>query len=225
MYEFVFLDADDTLLDFLKTERAAITESFARFGLEPTDALISRYSAINQATWEKLERGEITRQRVLIERFERLFGEIGADIDPETFEQTYQYLLGQYHFLVDGALDILAYLRPKYRLYIASNGVAVTQDSRFRAAGLAPYFDGIFISERTGFHKPEKAYFDDCFARIPGFERKRAIIVGDSLSSDILGGKNAGIDTCWFNYRGRAPRADIRPDYTVSSLAELRNIL
>ncbi len=225
MFEFVFLDADDTILDFLMTERAAITESFLRFGLTPTDGLISRYSAINQACWERMERGEITRGRVLIERFERLFGELGADIDPHVFEDTYQTLLGQHAFLVEGAVDILAYLRPKYRLYIVSNGVAATQDSRFRDAGLTPWFDDIFISERVGFHKPDRAYFDACFAAIPGFSRDRAIIVGDSLSSDIQGGRNAGIATCWFNYRRRPPRDDIRPDYTIYSLEELKTIL
>ena len=225
MYEFLFLDADDTLLDFLKTERAAITESFFRFDLEPTDELIRRYSAINQSCWERMERGEITRDQVLLERFERLFGEIGADIDPQTFEHTYQYLLGQWAFLVEGALELLEYLRPKYKLYIASNGVAATQDSRLRAAGLSPWFDDIFISERVGRHKPEKEYFDRCFARIPGFRRDRALIIGDSLSSDIRGGKNAGIATCWFNYRRKPARADIVPDYTVYSLEELKTIL
>ena len=225
MYEFVFLDADDTLLDFRKTERAAITESFSRFGLAPTDELIRRYSAINQETWERMERGEITRDRVLIERFERLFSEIGADIDPYAFEDVYQVRLGQWSFLVEGAVEILEYLRPKYKLYIASNGVAATQDSRFRAAGLSPWFDGIFISERVGRHKPEKEYFDRCFAQIPGFRHDRAIIVGDSLSSDILGGKNAGIATCWFNYRNKPARADVVPDYTVYSLEELKTIL
>ena len=225
MYEFVFLDADDTLLDFLKTERAAISESFRRFGLAPTDDLIRRYSAINQSCWERMERGEITRDRVLIERFEILFARLGAEIDPRVFENTYQTLLGQHAFLVEGAEDILAYLRPKYKLYIASNGVAATGDSRFRDAGLSGWFDDIFISERIGHHKPEKAYFDACFARIPGFRRDRAIIVGDSLSSDIQGGVNAGIATCWFNYRNRAPRDGIRPDYTIHSLAELKTIL
>ena len=225
MFNFVFLDADDTLLDFLLTERAAITESFQRFGLSPTDDLITQYSAINKACWERMERGEITRDRVLIERFEILFARLGADIDPRVFEGTYQALLGQHAFLVEGAEDILAYLRPKYKLYIASNGVAATQDSRFRDAGLTGWFDDIFISERIGHHKPEKAYFDACFAQIPGFRRDRAIIVGDSLSSDILGGINAGIATCWFNYRRRPARDDIRPDYTINTLEELKSIL
>ena len=225
MYKFVFLDADDTLLDFLPSERAAITESFLRFGLTPTDALIRQYSAINKATWERMERGEITRDRVLIERFEVLFSRIGADIDPQIFENTYQALLGQHAFLVKGALDILAYLRPKYQLFIASNGVASTQESRFRAAGLTGWFDDIFVSERIGFNKPEKAFFDACFSRIPGFRHDQAIIVGDSQSSDMLGGINAGISTCWFNYRRRPVRDGIQPDYTINTLEELKTIL
>ena len=225
MYKFVFLDTDDTLLDFRLSEHAAITESFLRFGLTPTEDLIARYSAINKATWERMERGEITRERVLVERFERLFGESGASIDPQTFENTYQAILGRHAYPVAGSMEILAYLRPKYNLYIASNGVAATQDSRLRDAGLTDWFDNIFISERVGFHKPEKAFFDACFAQIPGFSHDKAIIVGDSLSSDILGGKNAGIATCWFNYRRKTPRADIQPDYTVDSLEELKSIL
>ncbi len=225
MYKFVFLDTDDTILDFLKTERVAITRCFQRFGLTPTDALIRRYSAINQSEWERLERGETTREQVLVDRFKRLFAELGTDIDPYAFEDCYQRLLGEGHIFVEGAEDILAYLAPKYHLFIASNGVAITQDTRLASAGIVPYFDQIFISERTGHHKPEKAYFDYCFARIPNFRREEAIIVGDSLSSDIQGGKNAGIATCWFNYRGKPARPEIQPDYTIYTLAELKKIL
>ncbi len=225
MYKYVFLDTDDTILDFLKTERVAISKTFRKFGIEPTDALISHYSRINQATWERFERGEITRARVLLERFELLFGELGVALDPQEVEDTYQTLLGVGHIFVEGAEEMIRYLAPKYHLYIASNGVAATQDSRLESAGILPYFDDVFISERTGHHKPDKAYFDYCFARIPGFRPEEAIIVGDSLSSDIQGGKNAGIATCWFNYRNKPPREDIRPDYTIHTLKELQDIL
>ena len=225
MYKYVFLDTDDTILDFLKTERVAITKTFSLFGLDPTDELIAHYSRINQGCWEKFERGEITRARVLIERFEVLFSQLGVQLDPQEVEDTYQRLLGVGHIFVEGAEDIIAYLAPKYHLYIASNGVAATQDSRLASAGILPYFDDVFISERTGHHKPEREYFDYCFARIPGFRPEEAIIVGDSLSSDILGGKNAGIATCWFNYRNRPAREDIQPDYTIYKLEELKSIL
>ncbi len=225
MYQFVFLDTDDTILDFLKTERVAIGKTFACLGLQPTDALISRYSAINQSCWERFERGELTRAQVLLTRFEELFTELGVDVDAKYCEKIYRHLLGVGHIFVEGAEDLLAYLAPKYHLFIASNGVAETQDSRLASAGILPYFDAVFISERTGYHKPEKEYFDYCFARIPGFRREEAIIIGDSLSSDIQGGINAGIATCWFNYRNKPSRPDIHPDYTIYALSELKQIL
>lgn len=225
MYRYVFLDIDDTILDFLKTERVAIGKTFATLGLDPTDALIARYSAINQSCWERFERGELTRAQVLLTRFDELFAELGVDVQPALCEKTYRRLLGIGHYFVEGAEDLLAYLAPKYHLYIASNGVAETQDSRLVSAGIVPYFDEIFISERVGHHKPEKAYFDYCFARIPGFRADEAIIIGDSLSSDIQGGINAGIATCWFNHRRRPARPDIHPDYTVYALPELKKIL
>lgn len=225
MFKFVFFDTDDTILDFLKTEHDAIATTFAELGLEPTEALISRYSAINLSCWERFERGELTREQVMVVRFEELFSELGISVDPYECDRRYCVHLGEKHIFVEGAEDILRYLAPKYHLYIASNGFASTQEPRLKSAGIVPYFDEIFISERVGSHKPEKAFFDACFAQIPGFRREEAIIIGDSLTSDIQGGINAGIATCWFNLRRRPPRTDIRPDDTIYSLAELKNIL
>lgn len=225
MYKFVFLDTDDTILDFLKTEYTAIGRTFAELGLTPTHELITHYSAINQHCWERFERGELTREQVLTVRFEELFGELGVDIAPAACERIYRAHLGEGHIFVEGAEEMLRYLAPKYRLFIASNGVAETQDSRLADAGIVHYFENIFISERTGFHKPDPQFFAYCFARIPGFRREEAIIIGDSLSSDIQGGINAGIATCWFNLRRRPARDDIRPDYTIYSLSEIPSIL
>ncbi len=225
MFKFVFLDLDDTLLDFRLTEREAISQTLLAFGLEPTEERISTYSAINLAAWERFERGEIPRERIFLERFERLFAHFGWAIEPAAFEAVYRRQLSLGHPLVPGARALLDYLAPRYRLYVASNGTADTQDRRLAEAGLVPYFEQIFISERIGHHKPEQAYFEACFACIPGFRREEAILIGDSLSSDILGGKNAGITTCWFNYRRKPKRDDIVPDDTVFSLQELRRIL
>lgn len=116
-------------------------------------------------------------------------------------------------------------LAPRFRLYLASNGVADTQYSRLESAGISHFFQEIFISGRHGFHKPEKGYFDYCFARIPDFDPAMAMIVGDSLTSDILGGRNAGLRTCWFNRAGRPPRPDIVPDFEIHRLEELPDIL
>lgn len=225
MYRTIFLDLDDTLLDFGAAERVAIAKAFRDIGLEPTPALLGRYSELNQAQWEAFERGEITRDTVLVRRFELLFAELGLSIEPQHAEDVYRGYLGVGHYFVEGAEEVLSYLAPKYDLYLASNGVADTQYSRLESAGIGHYFKDIFISEVTGSHKPERAYFDYCFSRIPGFDPSKALIVGDSLTSDILGGCNAGIRTCWFN-PGRKPlRGPVTPDFEIHALRELKDIL
>lgn len=225
MFQTVFLDLDDTLLDFGAAERVAVSKAFREVGLEPTESLLCRYSELNQLQWECFERGEISRDTVLVRRFELLFEELGVPIDASHCEDIYRGYLSVGHYFVDGAAALLEYLAPKYDLYIASNGVADTQYSRLASANISHYFKEIFISEVTGYHKPEKEYFDYCFARIPNFDPTRAIIIGDSLTSDIRGGKNAGIKTCWFNPGRKPRRADILPDYEVHSLEELRSLL
>lgn len=225
MFQTIFLDLDDTLLDFGAAERAAISKTFREIGMEPTPALLRRYSEINQSQWEAFERGEITRETVLTRRFELLFAELGMAQDPAATEDIYRTYLGVGHYFVPGAEELLAYLAPKYDLYLASNGVAATQYSRLESAGIGHYFKEIFISETTGHHKPEREYFDCCFARIENFDPQRALMIGDSLTSDILGGKNAGIKTCWFNPKHKPRRPDITPDYEIDTLLALRAFL
>ena len=225
MYKTIFLDLDDTILDFGAAEHVAISKTFRQLGIEPTQPLLRRYSEINISQWEAFERGEISRDAVLTRRFEILFAELGLQIDAQHCEDIYRGYLGIGHYFVDGAIALLEYLAPKYDLYIASNGVAATQNSRLASANIAHYFKGIFISETTGHHKPERAYFDYCFARIPDFDPSAALIIGDSLTSDIRGGKNAGIATCWFNPKRKSAMAEIVPDFEIHSLAELHTIL
>lgn len=224
-YRFLLFDLDNTLLDFDAAEQVAIRKAFRDLGLEPTDALIDRYCAINIAQWEAFERGELTRDEVLVRRFALLFGELGLSLDPEHAEALYRGYLGIGHYFVPHAPELLAALAPHYRLFIASNGVADTQESRLASAGIVPYFQDIFISETTGHHKPERAYFDYCFSHIAGFDPRAALMIGDSLTSDILGGRNAGIDTCWFNPKHSPGRPDIRPTYEIRSLPELPELL
>ena len=189
----LFLDLDDTLLDFGEAERHGIIRTLRELGIAPTEETLALYSRINQQQWERFERGEISREEVLIERFSLLFQALGCTHDPEDAENRYRRYLGIGHWFVPGAEALLSWLAPRFRLYLASNGVADTQYSRLESAGISHYFQEIFISEDTGFHKPEKGYFDYCFARIPDFDPAMAMIVGDSLTSDILGGKNAGL--------------------------------
>lgn len=225
MYKTIFLDLDDTLLDFGAAERAAITKTFREVGLEPTEALIRRYSELNQLQWECFERGEITRDTVLVRRFSLLLQELGSPLDAVVCEDIYRGHLSEGHYFVEGAPELLDYLAPKYDLYLASNGVAATQYSRLASAGIGRYFREIFISEVTGHHKPEREYFDYCFSHIHGFDPASALMIGDSLTSDILGGKNAGIATCWFNPSRKENHSSIVPDFEVHSLTELRTVL
>lgn len=226
MYKFLFLDLDDTILDFDKAEEAAIAKAFTDFGIAPTRGNIARYKQINVAQWERFERGEITRDEVLTVRFDIFFAELGVSLDGQYADDVYREYLGIGHYFIDGAQELLEALkRRKLRLFIASNGVAKTQDSRLESAGICPYFEKIFISETTGYHKPEKAYFDYCFSRIEGFRKEEALMVGDSLTSDILGGIRAGIATCWFNPNGKPPRTDIVPDMEIRRLSELLDIV
>ena len=225
MIRTILLALDDTILDFGAAERVAVAKAFRDVGLEPTEALVDRYSEINISQWEAFERGELSRDKVLTRRFELLFEELGVQIDAEHCEEIYRGYLGVGHYFVDGAIELLEYLAPKYDLYIASNGVAATQNTRLASANIGHYFKNIFISETTGHHKPEREYFDYCFARIPNFNPNQTIIIGDSLTSDIKGGINAGIHTCWFNPKRKPSRADITPEYEIHALSELKALL
>lgn len=225
MIKFVLFDLDDTLLDFGKAEAAAIKKTFSHIGLPTDDAVVARYSEINANQWRRLEKGEISREQVLLERFDILFAELGVKIPSEMAQKTYEYLLGVGHYFMPGAPEVLDALYGKYRLYLVSNGTADVQDRRLHSADMEKYFDGVFISERVGYNKPNKAFFDACFAEIDGFDKDSTVIVGDTLSSDILGGINAGIKTCWFNPKTLPADPAIPADYEIRSLAELPELL
>lgn len=224
MIEFLFLDLDDTILDFHKAERIAVGKTIRSFGVEPTEAVLARYHLINKAHWEKLERGEITRAEVLVNRFAVLFEELGVSVDPAACAKTYERNLSVGHYFLPGAEETVKALHGKYRMFLASNGTAAVQHGRLTSAGLYPYFEQVFISQKIGYNKPSKSYFDACFERIPGFDPARAIMVGDSLTSDILGGKNAGLPTVWVNPEGKE-WGSVRPDYEIRALPELLGLL
>ena len=225
MFEFLFLDLDDTILDFHKAEYLALGKTFLQFGLDPTEEVRARYSLINKAHWERLERKELTREEVLVGRFAALFHEFGLEVDPERCARAYEDNLSVGHYFLPGAEEALAALSKKYKLYLASNGTAKVQAGRLASANISHYFEEIFVSQEIGANKPDLAYFERCFARIPGFDPARAMIVGDSLTSDILGGKQAGIATCWVNPKGLPALEDIKPDYEIPALSRLEALL
>lgn len=222
MMKTILLDLDDTILDFHRSEAEAIALTLRQLNLEPTTALIERYSEINDGLWKQLERGEVTREVLLCRRFEQLFAECGITAHSGTEAQRiYEYQLSQQVHFVDGAQALLDRLAGEYNLYIVSNGTAVVQDSRIHKAGLERYFKKIFISQRIGYNKPHPAFFQHCFAQIPDMNPAQTVIVGDSLSSDIAGGIAAGIHTCWFNPLEKPRPAEMRIDYEIRRLAQL----
>lgn len=225
MIRFLFLDLDDTILDFHKAERIALAKTLRVFGLEPTDAVLSRYHIINRQHWERLEKKEISREEVLVGRFRVLFEELGLTVDAAAVMKAYEGNLGIGHYFMPGAEDAVKQLHRNYRLFLASNGTASVQHSRLTSAGLYPYFEKVFISQDIGHNKPSREYFDGCFSQIPDFDPSQALMVGDSLTSDILGGINAGMRTCWINPGHDACRADIVPDFELESITQLEALL
>lgn len=225
MYRFLFLDLDDTILDFQKAEKNALCQTLTTFGISPTEEICSRYSAINKAHWQRLERKELTRAEVLLGRFATLIDELGLSVDAAVCAQRYEERLSHGHDFLPGAYDALVRLSRSYRLFLASNGTKSVQQRRIASAGIAPFFENIFISQEIGANKPDIAYFRRCFSQIPDFVPEEALIVGDSLSSDILGGRNAGISTCWINPRHLPKYPDILADYEIETLTQLYPLL
>ena len=224
MIEFLLLDLDDTILDFHKAERIALSKTFRDCGLEPAEDVLDLYHNINKWHWEQLELGTMTRDQVLVNRFGALFEKVGMTVDPAACAKSYESNLGIGHYFLPGAEEAVKRLKEHYRLFLVSNGTATVQHSRLTSAGLYPYFEQVFISQEIGYNKPEKAYFDRCFERIPGFAPEKALMVGDSLTSDIKGGINAGLTTVWINPAHKAC-GDIRPDYEIEGLSDLEGLL
>jgi len=224
MIEFLFLDLDDTILDFHKAERIAIAKTIRDFGVEPTEEILHRYHIINKWHWEQLELGKLTRAEVLQNRFAVLFNELGVTVDAAACARTYEKNLSQGHWFLPGAEEAVDRLSKKYRLFLASNGTASVQKGRMTSANLYRFFEKVFVSQEIGHNKPSKAYFDACFAQIPGFDLSKAIMVGDSLTSDIKGGINAGMKTVWVN-PGHAQATNIQPDYEIEALSQLEALL
>lgn len=225
MIEFLFLDLDDTILDFHKAEHIALSKTLRAYGLEPTEAVLSRYSQINKSYWERLERKELTRPQILVGRFESLFDEYGITVAPAAVARSYEENLSVGHYFLPGALEAVQSLSKKYKLYLTSNGTARVQAGRLKSADISKYFIKIFVSEEIGADKPDKRYFDRCAMQILGFDPQKTMIVGDSLTSDIQGGINAGLHTCWINADHKENTTAISPEYELEALSQLEAFL
>lgn len=225
-YEVLLFDVDGTLLDFDKAEEEGIEGLLKHFHVPVTEENKHRYHVINKRYWEMLECGEITRDRLLGQRFEEFFGEFGIVIeDGAEVDKLYRKYLNASAVLIDGAIELLESLKGKYPLYIVSNGVAVTQYNRLAKSGLDKYFDGIFISEEANAQKPQMEFFEYCFEKMGRRDVENMLIIGDSLTSDMRGGNNAGIDTMWFNPHEQENTTEVRLNYIVKTLNEIKEML
>ncbi len=226
MIKNVFIDLDDTLLDFRRAEREALSRTLTHFGYEPKDEILDRYNQINESFWRRLEKGELDRPTLKRERYRQLAAEYNLELTPEELNLRYESELSKGHYFLDGAEQLLHQLKNDgYRLYLATNGSANIQHRRIASAGIEPLLDGIFISQEVGSYKPDRMYFEACFERIADFKRSETVMVGDSLSSDIKGGKNAGISTVWYNPHHKENLTEIKPDFDFNRLCDLPELL
>ena len=224
-YEVLLFDVDGTLLDFDKAEEDGIEGLLKHYGVPVTAENKHKYHITNKRYWEMLERGEITRDRLLGQRFEEFFGEFGVQVNGNEVDALYRQYLNASAVLIDGAIDLFQSVKGKYPLYIVTNGVAATQYNRLAKSGLDKYFDGIFISEEANAQKPQIAFFEYCFEKMGRRDVENMLIIGDSLTSDMRGGNNAGIDTMWFNPKGEENHTEVHLDYIVTTLDEIKEML
>ncbi|WP_312060474.1 YjjG family noncanonical pyrimidine nucleotidase [Anaerotignum sp.] len=218
---FLLFDIDHTLMDFSATEKKGLKKCFDSFGIPFTEEIFSWYLSHNRKLWSQYESGRIPRDIIFQNRFTDTFAEFSIKADGNLMEKAYRQALSEGIDLIENALEVVKKLHKTHELYVVTNGLASTQEKRLTDSGLAPYFNAIFVSEVIGLQKPMPEYFDYCFERIPNFQKEEAIIIGDSLSSDIQGALHAGIDSCWFNPNKVVNETVFQPTCEIQSLIEL----
>lgn len=228
MIKVIFWDVDGTLLDFLAAEKAAVKRCFEIFQLGACpDEAIEQYSAINVRYWQMLERGEMTKPQILVGRFAEFFRARGLDASiAVAFNDEYQLRLGDTIRFFDGALETVQALKARGVVQCAAtNGTKVAQDNKLARSGLDRLFDHIFISEEMGCEKPGRAFFDRALAAVGPYARNEVMIVGDSLTSDMRGGVNAGVVTCWFNPSHAVNTGNLPIDYEIERLSQVLSLV
>ena len=226
LYSTILWDLDDTLLDFPYSQRYALRKCFHTVGLEITDEQVDCYSRINLDYWKRLELGEITREELRTGRFVTFFQECEiSGIDVESFHREYEEALGSVYSFRDDGLEVVRTLRGKVRQYVITNGVSAIARSKIAISGLGEVMDGVFISEEIGCPKPQRAFFEYCLERIPEKDRLKILIVGDSLTSDIRGGVQAGVPSCWYRPSDRKNDTPWKPDHEISDLHEVYGLV
>lgn len=224
-YPYLLFDADNTLFDFDQAERNAHLLLCRAHGLAFSEEGYQLYHKCNADLWRDFDRGLCTKEYLLVERFRRYLAITGERADPEALNRDHLRALGEGAMLLPGAEELCRVLSRDHRLYLLTNAVASVQKTRFANSAIAPYFQGAFISEEVGVGKPDPAYFEYVFRAVPGLTRDNALVIGDSLTSDIQGANNAGLPCCWFNPKGQPRPQGLRIDYEIRALEELYAIV
>lgn len=225
-YSYILLDADMTLLDFHRSEREALCRVLDRYGLPRSEETVRTYSRINDALWKALARGEVDQDFLIVERFAALQRSVGGDSDPRAMNRDYAGFLAEEAWLLPGALEFCRRLRENgLELAIATNGMTTAQRGRYHRSGLDQVVPHLFISMELGVQKPNPAFFQIILDRLGADGPSQAVMIGDGLDTDILGGNRAGIDTIWFNSADKPLSGPARPTYTAAGYDEILNIL
>ncbi len=226
-YEFLLFDADRTLFDFDASEKAAFYEVAPKYGITPDEKVHKLYCRLNNENWEALERGEFTKERILVRRYEQLFESLNIkNQSAENINRDYLASLADKSFVFSESEPLLREMKKRgKKIYLVTNGVKFVQDGRIARSPLEDLFDGIFISEEMGYEKPDTRFFEAVERGIAGFDKSRAVVIGDSISSDIKGANNYGLDCIWLNEKGAAVPSDLKITAVIGSLNQLYDIL
>lgn len=224
-YTTVLFDADGTLFDFIRCEREALVLACRKNGVNIDEDGIKLYSKINEDCWKALERGEIDKESLRVKRFEDFGKAYGFSCNFDILSREYTDFLAEQNFLIDGAEEMLASLYGKCRMYIITNGIEYVQKSRFAKSPINKYFERLFISGEIGYEKPDVRFFDTVKNEIPDFDAAKTLVVGDSLTSDMKGGINAGLDCCFYSPTGNKEPSEMNIKYTVTKLSDIKEIV
>ena len=222
-YKYLLFDLDDTLLDFGKAQVLAFKKLLEDENIEYSDESFEKYETINKSLWRSFERGEISNKEVTSERFIRFFALFGMKVDGSEVDNRFRSYLAEGHQLFVGIIEMLEKLSLTHKLYIASNGIGITQHTRLKNNNLNKYFDKIFISEEIGSKKPDREFFDIILKEIGVEDKGEVLMIGDTLTSDILGANNVGIDSCLVDIHG-IENSEINPTYKIAKTIDLLNI-
>lgn len=225
-FKTILWDIDGTLINFHAAEDVCIRNGLRGYDVEITDEQMNEYKKINRSYWERLERKEVTKPEVYLNRFRDFFAYMGVNhIKPAVFNDYYQNALAEVVVMEENAMEVVTYLSKTHRQYAVTNGSLVAQEGKLARSGLDKIFLDVFISEQVGAEKPDPVFFNVVASRIPDFKREETIIIGDSLTSDMLGGNNAGITTCWYNPSHTQNHTDAKVDVEICKLTDIYKVL